>query len=326
MNGVFRVISCLLALMSGLAYARDFSAAQVASLTQSNGIVRLNDRNFNQIVAGPRDYDIVVLLTAEGPQYGCSFCRILGPPFEKAASSWHQDHPSGDGVFFAVADISVCQNVFREFELTHAPNVWVFKRTPHQTQNRPGSGYEPYQFPQTEDQLGPLVQYLNKSLKIDIKIHEPFPWDRLIVTLALVIGTLAVIRVAYDKILLVLQRKQLWIAITLVSILMFTAGHMFNMIRRTPYIVGDGRGGATYFVGGHSNQIAVETQIIAIVYAVLSFSTICLVVKVPKVEDRKKQSFLVIFLSALIYLAFSFLIEKFKIKNGSYPFSLAQIF
>ena len=38
---------------------------------------------------------------------------------------------------------------------------------------------------------------------------------------------------------------------------------MFNHIRKVPYVSGDGKGGITYFVGGFSNQLGMETQIIA---------------------------------------------------------------
>lgn len=38
---------------------------------------------------------------------------------------------------------------------------------------------------------------------------------------------------------------------------------MFNHIRKVPYVSGDGKGGITYFVGGFSNQLGLETQIVA---------------------------------------------------------------
>lgn len=46
-------------------------------------------------------------------------------------------------------------------------------------------------------------------------------------------------------------------------VLMFTSGHMYNHIRKVPYITGNQRGGITYFAGGFSNQFGIETQIIA---------------------------------------------------------------
>jgi len=48
-------------------------------------------------------------------------------------------------------------------------------------------------------------------------------------------------------------------------VLMFTSGHMYNHIRKVPYVTGNGKGGITYFAGGFSNQFGIETQIIAAV-------------------------------------------------------------
>jgi len=64
-------------------------------------------------------------------------------------------------------------------------------------------------------------------------------------------------------ILPVLQNRNLWAAISLIAILLFTSGHMFNHIRKVPYVAGDGRGGVSYFAGGFSNQYGLETQIVA---------------------------------------------------------------
>ena len=38
---------------------------------------------------------------------------------------------------------------------------------------------------------------------------------------------------------------------------------MFNHIRNVPYVTPDGKGGVQYFVGGFSNQLGLETQIVA---------------------------------------------------------------
>lgn len=61
----------------------------------------------------------------------------------------------------------------------------------------------------------------------------------------------------------VLQSRNLWAAISLIAVLLFTSGHMFNHIRKVPYVAGDGKGGVSYFAGGFQNQFGLETQIVA---------------------------------------------------------------
>ena len=50
---------------------------------------------------------------------------------------------------------------------------------------------------------------------------------------------------------------------SLIAILLFTSGQMFNHIRKAPYVAGDGRGGINYFAAGFQMQFGMETQIVA---------------------------------------------------------------
>jgi hypothetical protein len=79
----------------------------------------------------------------------------------------------------------------------------------------------------------------------------------------------------------IIQNRNLWAGGSLIAVLLFTSGHMFNHIRKVPYVSGDGRGGISYFAGGFQNQLGLETQIVAaictclIVVTTLSVLTTC---------------------------------------------------
>jgi oligosaccharyltransferase complex subunit gamma len=77
------------------------------------------------------------------------------------------------------------------------------------------------------------------------------------------VGGLTFLVVAAPYVLPLLQNRNLWAAISLIAVLLFTSGHMFNHIRKVPYVSGDGKGGISYFAGGFQNQFGLETQIIA---------------------------------------------------------------
>ena len=77
------------------------------------------------------------------------------------------------------------------------------------------------------------------------------------------LGIISFISVAWPYIAPLVQNRNVWAAISLILILLFTSGHMFNHIRKVPYVAGDGRGGVSYFAGGFSNQYGLETQIVA---------------------------------------------------------------
>lgn len=79
----------------------------------------------------------------------------------------------------------------------------------------------------------------------------------------MILGFITFLSVAYPYLLPVIQNRNLWAAISLIIILLFTSGHMFNHIRGVPYVASDGKGGVSYFAGGFSNQFGLETQIVA---------------------------------------------------------------
>ena len=92
---------------------------------------------------------------------------------------------------------------------------------------------------------------------------RPFNYIGLITTTTLVLGLITFITLAKPYVLPVIQNRNLWAGVSLIAILLFTSGHMFNHIRKVPYVSGDGKGGITYFAGGFSNQFGMETQIVA---------------------------------------------------------------
>jgi len=153
-------------------------------------------------------------------------------------------------------------------------------------------------------------------------VYRPFNWVKAIAVTTTVVGGITFCTVAWPYIQPVLQNRNIWAAISLISILLFTSGHMFNHIRKVPYVVGDGRGGVNYFAGGFQNQYGLETQIIAAMYGLLSFATISLALKVPRIIDPNMQQLAVFVWSAVIFLMYGFLLSVFRIKNGGYPFWL----
>jgi oligosaccharyltransferase complex subunit gamma len=94
-------------------------------------------------------------------------------------------------------------------------------------------------------------------------IKRPINWIRIIAVGTTLLGTVAFVSVAWPYIVPVLQSRNVWAAISLIAILLFTSGHMFNHIRKVPYVAANQKGGVSYFAGGFSNQYGLETQIIA---------------------------------------------------------------
>jgi oligosaccharyltransferase complex subunit gamma len=95
------------------------------------------------------------------------------------------------------------------------------------------------------------------------RISRPINWVKIISVTTAILGAITFIAVAAPYIVPILQNRNLWAAISLIAVLLFTSGHMFNHIRKVPYVAGDGKGGINYFAGGFSNQFGLESQIVA---------------------------------------------------------------
>jgi len=78
-----------------------------------------------------------------------------------------------------------------------------------------------------------------------------------------ILGLVTLLAVTAPYLLPLLQSRNLWAAVSLIAILLFTSGHMFNHIRKVPYVAGDGKGGIQYFAPGFQSQFGMESQILA---------------------------------------------------------------
>jgi oligosaccharyltransferase complex subunit gamma len=150
-------------------------------------------------------------------------------------------------------------------------------------------------------------------------ISRPINWVKIISVTTAVLGAITLVAIASPYVIPILQNRNLWAAFSLITVLLFTSGHMFNHIRKTPYVSGDGM---TYFAGGFSNQFGLESQIVAAMYGVLAFATISLALKVPRIKDPRAQSIAVFLWSGVILCMYSFLLSVFRKKNGGYQFWL----
>lgn len=94
-------------------------------------------------------------------------------------------------------------------------------------------------------------------------VKRPINYMRWATGITIFLGVGTALATASPYILPIIQNRNIWASISLVSVLLFTSGHMFNHIRKVPYIAGDGKGGISYFAGGFQNQFGLETQIVA---------------------------------------------------------------
>ncbi|KAJ5291135.1 hypothetical protein N7478_000386 [Penicillium angulare] len=288
-----------------------------------SGPVDLDSASFGELTTAPRDYYAAVILTAMDARYGCLMCREFDAEWDLISRSWNKGSKlDGLKVVFGTLDFDHGKAVFQKYMLQTAPVILLFPPTV-------GPFAKIEAEPERLDFTGPmsgdqLYAWITRHLPDGPKppLVRPVNYMRIVSGITILMGAVTLFTVLSPYVLPIIQNRNLWAAVSLIAILLFTSGQMFNHIRKVPYVAGDGQGGISYFAGGFQNQFGMETQIVAAIYAVLAFSTIALAVKVPRMEDVKGQQLAVLIWGSVIFGTYSLLLSVFKTKNGGYPFFL----
>ncbi|TDZ28214.1 Magnesium transporter protein 1 [Colletotrichum trifolii] len=227
--------------------------------------IKLTDNTYKSLTASPRDYTVAILLTALESRFGCQLCREFQPEWDLLGKSWTKGDEGGESrLLFGTLDFSDGREIFMSLGLQTAPVLLLFQPTsgPHAVPAPEPLQYDFTSGPQSAEQVHTwLARHLADRPHPSIK--RPINWMRWISSITIILGLGTVAVTASPYILPVVQNRNLWAAVSLIAILLFTSGHMFNHIRKVPYVAGDGRGGISYFAGGFQNQFGLETQIVA---------------------------------------------------------------
>ncbi|EHA58343.1 hypothetical protein MCOR27_002111 [Pyricularia oryzae] len=296
--------------------------------SQTQNPIKLDDSSYRKLTRAPRDYSISILLTAMDARYGCQLCREFQPEYDLLARSWLKGDKKGDSrLIYAVLDFTDGKDTFMSLGLQTAPVLYFFPATtgPHAVPSPEPIRYDFNNGALTAEQVH---GWMSRNLpdRPHPPVKRPINWMRWITGTVSILGVSTAAFLAWPYVVPIITNRNIWAGLTLISILVFTSGHMFNHIRKVPYVAGDGRGGVSYFAGGFQNQYGLETQIIAAIYGILAFASISLAVKVPRIADAKTQQVAVIVWGGVMLAMYSFLLSTFRIKNGGYPFSLPPFF
>ncbi|OZJ05391.1 hypothetical protein BZG36_02011 [Bifiguratus adelaidae] len=302
--------------------AKQRADALVAKAKASKGgLIEFDAMDFDEFTSKPRRYGLVLLLTAMSPEFRCTPCKEVDPEYKLVASSF-QKTSDPSRLFFGYADFMQSSEIFMKLGLKGAPNLLYYPPTdgPH---GKIGAetDVKKYDFNRNGLNAEGIADFLSKELGIEVPVRRPPNYMGMAMTGFLVIGALAAAKLVYEKFAVVIQSKRIWAAVTLIIILLMTSGHMWNHIRKPPYVV-PSQDGISYIASGFQQQFGMESQLVAMMYAILSFCIISLATAVPRLDDPQKQRFGVYMWSGLVLLTFSILMALFRAKNGSYPFKL----
>ena len=95
--------------------------------------LKLDDSVYAKLTAAPRDYSVIVLLTALEARFGCALCREFQPEWDLLSRSWARGDKQGDSrLVFGTLDfvdgkntfqsVSNCSRSFRP--IANTPPAW----------------------------------------------------------------------------------------------------------------------------------------------------------------------------------------------------------
>ncbi|KAF9973969.1 oligosaccharyl transferase subunit ost3/OST6 [Actinomortierella ambigua] len=294
-----------------------FKVDRLVTKAQKNkGVIGLTEKSFEEVMSNPRNYSVVVLFTAMSPEFNCVPCKNFDPEFRIVAKGWPKLADSSK-LFYAILDFNDGRDIFRQLGMQSAPSVIYFPAS-----ENPFGSHERYDFNKNGFQAEPFANWLSQRAGMEIRAIRPFDFVSFSLKLFFGLGAIATAHLLYTRAGSLLRGKYLWAALSLFTIFVMISGHMWNHIRKPPYTIPGKDGSSALMAQGFQNQFGIETQIIAVIYAVLCGSVISLISAVPKMEDPTRQRIAVFAWVGILVITYSILMQFFRIKNPAYPFRL----
>jgi oligosaccharyltransferase complex subunit gamma len=92
--------------------------------------LKLNDAKFGALTAAPRDYSVMILLTALESRFGCNACQDFQPEWDVLGRSWQKGDRKGESkVVFGTLDFVDGKDTFMSLGLQHAPVIMLYPAT-----------------------------------------------------------------------------------------------------------------------------------------------------------------------------------------------------
>ncbi|KAI5969771.1 OST3 [Candida margitis] len=306
-------------------------------------LLTLNDENYESILKGPRDYHVVALLTSQSPQINCVLCHQITPELEIVADSWVKDHPKGikieqeeeegesnkkivaKNIYFFKSEFAESKKLFSLFELNTIPKIFHFKPTKAPGPKNFLHEKQEYQFFQG-DHKSLMLNWVQDVTGQKINLYVPIDNTKLIIHAIIGFVSVFLLKRYRTYVGKALTSKLSWCIVSLITVLLFTTGYMFNQIRGSPYVLEHADGKTDYFAPGQQTQFGIETQIMSFLYGILSILVIILIKRAPEIKNDSISLILVSVVSLLIFVLFSLVLSIFGLKGMGFPYRFIRFF
>jgi oligosaccharyltransferase complex subunit gamma len=217
----------------------DAKLAQITELAaKSKGnVITLDDATYSYYaVSKPRPYTLVVFLTAAHPKFKCSICKQIDNELTLLAESYAKaPHDTSNPVFFLRLDYESSQSVFQKYGVTSVP--LLFHMGPQMGAEKAGTEYDisardRFQVPPDPDAES-LATFLADRANVSITIERSKIGSYLILlaVFAILAALVQPMIHALPTILMILQWKPLWMAVSCGVYTCAISGLIYDIIR-----------------------------------------------------------------------------------------------
>lgn len=268
----------------------------------------------------PRNYSVVVMLTALSPQRGCAACQQANDEYKILANSHRfaspQQQQGAANLYFAAVDYDGGHEIFEYLGIQSAP---TFIHFPSKGKRKKADKYDVQRFGFNAEQLSKWVE--DRS---GVRVHVRRPVDHTgTVMFSLVLFMMAMTLYMKRNDLGFLASSSFWGYICIFVILCMLSGQMWNHIRGPPLFHHNKQTGQVQYIHGQAqSQLISETYIVFLLYAAISFGFI-LVVKAfeSSKEEESRRAFMVKVGLGLVGFCFYQIMGIFGQKYRGYPYA-----
>ncbi|XP_064636423.1 tumor suppressor candidate 3-like isoform X2 [Lineus longissimus] len=279
-------------------------------------LIKMNGDKFRQYVKSvPKNYHVILMLTALQPQRQCAVCRQANEEFQIVANSWRYSQQYSNQLFFAMVDYDEGPDVFSSLKINSAP---VFMHFPPKGKPKKADTMDIHRVGFAAEQV---ARWVGERTDIQIRVFRPPSYSGTL-TLALLFSLIGALLYIKRNNLEFLYNKTSWGVGALCIILAMTSGQMWNQIRGAPFLHKNPQTGQLHYIHGSSQgQFIVETYIVIFLNAAVVIGMILLnEANNLKGEMGKKRIVALIGLGAVAFF-FSALLSVFRSKYQGYPYS-----
>ena len=290
---------------------------QLTELSARRPIVRLNGAKFKNLVGSrshPRNYSVVVMLTALSSQRQCQVCRQAHDEYAIVANSWRYMPDFSNKLFFAMVDYDEGADVFNLLGLNSAPVFLFF--SDKKTSIKAAEQMDIQRVGFSADMISRWIQ---EKSDISIRVLRPPNYSgtfALIILFALVASLLYMKRNNLDF----LYNRSSWGLLAVFTVLAMTSGQMWNHIRGPP-LMHRTQKGVSYIHHSSSGQFVIETYIIILLNGTISLGIFLMNEGMRGKADPKRRRVMAVAGLCLTAVFFSLLLSIFKGKAHGYPYS-----